>query len=131
MRGISSGNRLSTPETRLKPEIAGVDGVITTFFAPPGYYNYPYAFFGTSAAGPSVAGVIALMEQAAGFCLGRDGLPGRGHIAWPRPPLLLLGKFAGTMQLRCHEMLLREIRRRADFGCHLFRVSLMSSGKFP
>lgn len=62
----ASGNRLSTPETRLKPEIAGVDGVITTFFAPPGYYNYPYAFFGTSAAGPSVAGVIALMEQAAG-----------------------------------------------------------------
>jgi hypothetical protein len=62
----SAGNRLSTPETRLKPEVAGVDGVITTFFAPPGYYNYPFAFFGTSAAGPSVAGVVALMEQAAG-----------------------------------------------------------------
>jgi hypothetical protein len=59
------GNRLSTPETRLKPEVAGVDGEITTFFGFP-YYNYPFAFFGTSAAAPSVAGVIALMEQAAG-----------------------------------------------------------------
>jgi hypothetical protein len=61
----SAGNRLSTPETRLKPEVAGVDGEITTFFGYP-YYNYPFAFFGTSAAGPSVAGVVALMEQAAG-----------------------------------------------------------------
>jgi hypothetical protein len=61
----ASGNRLSTPETRLKPEVAGVDGVLTTFFGYP-YYNYPYAFFGTSAAGPTVAGVVALMEQAAG-----------------------------------------------------------------
>lgn len=61
----AAGNRRSTPETRLKPEVAGVDGVITTFFGAP-YYNYPYAFFGTSAAGPSVAGVVALMEQKAG-----------------------------------------------------------------
>jgi hypothetical protein len=61
----SSGSRLSVPETRLKPEVSGVDGVITTFFGAP-YYNYPFAFFGTSAAGPSVAGVVALMEQAAG-----------------------------------------------------------------
>jgi hypothetical protein len=60
-----AGKRLSTPEIRLKPEVAGVDGDITTFFGSP-YYNFPFAFFGTSAAGPSVAGVVALMEQAAG-----------------------------------------------------------------
>ncbi len=62
----ANGNRLTVPETRLKPEVAGVDGVITTFFGSPPYYNYPFAFFGTSAAGPSVAGVVALMLQAAG-----------------------------------------------------------------
>jgi subtilisin family serine protease len=46
--------------------VAGVDGVITTFFYKPGYYNYPFAFFGTSASGPTVAGVVALVLQAAG-----------------------------------------------------------------
>ena len=61
-----NGRRLVTPEVRLKPEIAGVDGVITTFFYKPDYYNYPFAFFGTSASGPTVAGVVALMLQAAG-----------------------------------------------------------------
>jgi hypothetical protein len=61
----ANGKRLSTPVTRLKPEVAGVDGVITTFFGYP-YYNYPYAFFGTSAAAPTVSGVVALMLQAAG-----------------------------------------------------------------
>jgi hypothetical protein len=60
------GQRLNNPEVRLKPEVAGVDGVITTFFYKPGYYNYPFAFFGTSASGPTVAGVVALMLQAAG-----------------------------------------------------------------
>jgi hypothetical protein len=75
----SAGNRLSTPETRLKPEVAGVDGVITTFFGAP-YYNYPYAFFGTSAAGPSVAGVVALMEQAAGGPASLDADTVRGIL---------------------------------------------------
>jgi len=60
-----NNNRLSTPETRQKPEVAGVDGVLTTFFGAP-YYNYPFAFFGTSAAAPTVAGVVALMLQEAG-----------------------------------------------------------------
>jgi Subtilase family len=58
-------NRLSTPVTRLKPEVAGADGVLTTFFGSP-YYDYPFAFFGTSCAGPTVAGVAALMLEAAG-----------------------------------------------------------------
>jgi subtilase family protein len=61
----ANGKRLAFPETRLKPEVAGVDGVITTFFGYP-YYNYPFAFFGTSAAAPTVAGVVALMLQATG-----------------------------------------------------------------
>jgi hypothetical protein len=67
-----SGARLTNPELRLKPEIAGVDGVITTSFFSPGYYNYPFAFFGTSASAPTVAGVVALMLQAAGGPLSLD-----------------------------------------------------------
>lgn len=60
-----NNKRLSAPVTRLKPEVAGVDGVLTTFFGS-GYYNYPFAFFGTSCAAPTVAGVAALMLQATG-----------------------------------------------------------------
>ena len=67
-----SGARLTNPEIRLKPEVAGVDGVITTSFFSPGYYNYPFAFFGTSASAPTVAGVVALMLQAAGGPLSLD-----------------------------------------------------------
>jgi len=60
-----SGNRLPTPQLRAKPDVAGVDGVATTFFGQQ-YFSTPFAFFGTSAAAPSVAGVAALMIQAAG-----------------------------------------------------------------
>jgi hypothetical protein len=67
-----SGARLTNPELRLKPEVAGVDGVVTTSFFSPGYYNYPFAFFGTSASAPTVAGVVALMLQAAGGPLSID-----------------------------------------------------------
>jgi hypothetical protein len=67
-----NGARLTTPERRLKPEVAGVDGVVTTSFFSPGYYNYPFAFFGTSASAPTVAGVVALMLQAAGGPLSLD-----------------------------------------------------------
>ena len=42
-----------------------MDGVLSTFFGAP-YYNYPFAFFGTSAAAPTVAGVVALMLQEGG-----------------------------------------------------------------
>ena len=66
------GNRLVTPELRLKPEVAGVDGVVTTSFFTPGYYNEPFAFFGTSASAPTVAGVVALMLQSAGGPLSLD-----------------------------------------------------------
>jgi Subtilase family len=58
-------NRLSTPVTRAKPEVAGADGVLTDFFGSP-YYDYPFAFFGTSCAGPTVAGVAALMLEENG-----------------------------------------------------------------
>ncbi|MBV8140863.1 MAG: hypothetical protein JOZ60_02320, partial [Verrucomicrobia bacterium] len=60
-----SGHRLGTPQLRAKPDVAGVDGVATTFFGQP-YFNTPFSFFGTSAATPSVGGVAALMIQAAG-----------------------------------------------------------------
>jgi subtilisin-like proprotein convertase family protein len=68
------GNRLSTPELRLKPEISAPDGTNTTFFPGPrvgvplldsdiegdGFPN----FFGTSAAAPHAAAIAALMRQA-------------------------------------------------------------------
>jgi hypothetical protein len=58
-------NRLSSPETRLKPEVAAVDGVGTTFFGGP-YESNQFSFFGTSCAAPHIAGVAALIVQAAG-----------------------------------------------------------------
>ncbi|MBV8587442.1 MAG: S8 family serine peptidase, partial [Verrucomicrobia bacterium] len=60
-----NGNRLATPELRAKPEVAGVDGIGTTFFGGP-YEHDQFAFFGTSAAAPHVAGVAALLIQIAG-----------------------------------------------------------------
>lgn len=56
------GNRLSKPTIRRKPDVIGPDNVPTAF--PEGSQFNP--FVGTSAAVPYVAGVVALMEEAAG-----------------------------------------------------------------
>ena len=54
------GNRLSQPVYRPKPVIAAPDGTCTTFF---GSYDGCYRFFGTSAAAPNAAAVVALMME--------------------------------------------------------------------
>jgi Subtilase family len=66
----AQGQRLSSPEIRLKPEFAAADGVDTSFF-PPGagadYDNDGFPnFFGTSAAAPSAAAFAALLLEATG-----------------------------------------------------------------
>ena len=55
------GVRLTTPDVRLKPDLAGADGVATTVDGPPLDLN---PFFGTSAAAPSAAGVAAVVWSA-------------------------------------------------------------------
>jgi hypothetical protein len=62
----ANGNRLATPEIRNKPEVAGPDGVSTTFFGGPDpTTGQMHAFFGTSAATPHIAGAAALyLSQA-------------------------------------------------------------------
>ena len=64
-----NGHPLKTPEVRLRPNFAGMDGALTTFF---GYYNtgqqpgaFP-VFFGTSAATPHTAAIAGLVLQAHG-----------------------------------------------------------------
>jgi hypothetical protein len=80
----AQGQRLASPEIRLKPELAAADGVDTSFF-PPGagadYDNDGYPnFFGTSAAAPNAAAFAALLLEAAG---------GPGSLAPPQVRLIL------------------------------------------
>jgi hypothetical protein len=90
-----NGNRLATPELRAKPEVAGVDGVGTTFFGGP-YESNQFAFFGTSAAAPHIAGVAALLVQAAGGAGSIDPSTVKNVLAGTAPardidPLFVLG----------------------------------------
>ncbi|HMG04987.1 MAG TPA: S8 family serine peptidase, partial [Chthoniobacterales bacterium] len=80
----AQGQRLASPEIRLKPEFAAADGVDTSFFpsgAGADYDNDGYPnFFGTSAAAPNAAAFAALMLEAAG---------GPGSLAPPQVRLIL------------------------------------------
>jgi hypothetical protein len=66
----AQGQRLASPEIRLKPEFAAADGVDTSFFptdAGADYDNDGYPnFFGTSAAAPNAGAFAALLLEAAG-----------------------------------------------------------------
>jgi hypothetical protein len=67
-----SGSRLSTPESREKPDVTGTDGIDNTFFGtdlPDSFFegvdSDPHPnFFGTSAAAPNVAAIGALIRQS-------------------------------------------------------------------
>jgi hypothetical protein len=64
----SNNNRLSTPEVRMRPNFAGMDGAYTTFFGGTTTQDaskFPN-FFGTSAATPHAAAIAALVFQANG-----------------------------------------------------------------
>lgn len=63
-----NNQRLATPEVRLKPEMAAMDGANTTFFVSDASQDadtFPN-FFGTSAAAPHAAAIAALVLQAHG-----------------------------------------------------------------
>ncbi len=66
----AQGQRLSSPEIRMKPEFAAADGVDTSFFPPDAGADYDNDgfpnFFGTSAAAPNAAAFAALLLEAAG-----------------------------------------------------------------
>lgn len=64
----AAGNRLATPEVRLKPDIAAMDGANNTFFTSDTANDadtFPN-FFGTSCAAPNAAACAALVLQAKG-----------------------------------------------------------------
>lgn len=61
----SNGVRYPAPLTLQKPDVSGIDGINTSFFGdntPTDPTTRPQ-FFGTSAAAPNVAAVVALMDQ--------------------------------------------------------------------
>jgi hypothetical protein len=66
----AQGQRLASPEIRMKPEFAAADGVDTSFFptdAGADYDNDGYPnFFGTSAAAPNAGAFAALLLEAGG-----------------------------------------------------------------
>ncbi|HXM32877.1 MAG TPA: S8 family serine peptidase [Chthoniobacterales bacterium] len=66
----AQGQRLASPEIRLKPEFAAADGVDTSFFPKDAGSDYDKDgfpnFFGTSAAAPNAAAFAALLLEAAG-----------------------------------------------------------------
>ncbi len=64
----TQGKRLSEPLILYKPDMTGIDGVNTSFFgndSPEDSDIFPN-FFGTSAAAPNVAAVVAMMIEANG-----------------------------------------------------------------
>jgi hypothetical protein len=72
-----NGNLLQSQSDPLKPDVCSPNGGNTSFFPPgsdlegDGFPN----FFGTSASAPHLAGVVALMQQSAGFNLPAFGVP--------------------------------------------------------
>jgi len=111
-----SGNRLSQPEVRRKPDIGAPDGVNTTFFSGDTIEDtdtFPN-FFGTSAAAPHAAAVAALVIEKAG---------GPGSIA-PADLSKLLKKTA-----RAHDSKPGFAAAQGSFGVGTVHVSATGDGQ--
>ena len=121
-----NNNRLSTPVTRLKPEVAAVDGVGTTFFGGP-YESNQFSFFGTSCAAPHIAGVAALIIQAAGGPGKITAAQVKGLLEETAPPRDVDPLFSSALAASSSGFVSVTSQGSAQEGANFFTVSFIGA----